>query len=56
MNFDWYFAEVSSVGSNQQNPSIGSDNGLALTRQQAIIWINYGKLTDACMHHLASMC
>ena len=27
---------------NQQYSSIGSDNGMALTRQQAIIWSNDG--------------
>ena len=27
-------------------PSIGSDNGLASERQQAIIWTNDGKFTD----------
>ena len=40
MNFDKYFIEVCSEGSNQQYSSIGSDNGPALTRQQAIIWTN----------------
>ena len=28
------------MGSNWQYASIGSDNGLALCRRQAIIWIN----------------
>ena len=36
-------------------PIIGSDNGLAPTRRQAIIWTNDGKLTDAYMRHSASM-
>ena len=42
--------EVCSWGSKQQFPNIGSDNGLASARRQAIIWT-----TDAYMHHLASM-
>ena len=29
-------------GLNQQNSSIGSDNGLALARWQAIVWTNDG--------------
>ena len=33
-----------SVGSNWQYGSIGSDNGLALNRRQAIIWANVGIL------------
>ena len=41
--------------SNQQYSITGSDNGLAPTRRQAIIWTNDGKLTDAYMRHLASM-
>ena len=35
--------------------SIVSDNGLALIRQQAIIWTNDGLITDAYMRHSASM-
>ena len=35
--------------------SIGSDDGLALTRRQAIIWTNNGKFTDAYVRHSASM-
>ena len=35
--------------------SIGSDNGLVLSRWQAIIWTNVGKFTNANMPHLASM-
>ena len=30
------------LGSNLQNGGIGSDNGLAPNRRQAIIWINVG--------------
>ena len=39
----------------QQYSSIGSDNGLVPTRPQAIIWTNDGYITDAVMHHSASM-
>ena len=41
--------------SNSQYSSIGSDNGLAPPRRQAIIWTNDGKFTDAYMRHSASM-
>ena len=34
--------------------SIGSDNGLAPPRRQAIIWTNDGLFTDAYMRHSAS--
>ena len=34
--------------------NIGSDNGLALTRRQGIIWTN-GGYADAYMRHPASM-
>ena len=40
MNFDWHFTEVCSHGSNLEYSSIGSDNGLAPPRRQAIIWTN----------------
>ena len=33
---------------NQQYPSIGSDDGLAPTRQQAIIWITVGFICSIC--------
>ena len=36
------FIKVCSSGSNQQQASIGLDNGLAPTRRQAIIWTNGG--------------
>ena len=42
LNFYSYFAEIYSQGSNQQYASIGSDDGLALNRRQAIIWTNDG--------------
>ena len=35
--FDCNLTEVNSLGSNKQQASISSDNGLALNRQQAII-------------------
>ena len=38
-----------------QYSSIGSGNGLALTRHQAIIWSNDGQFTDAYMRHWAWM-
>ena len=34
------FIEVCSQGSNWQLDSVGSGNGLALNRQQTIIWTN----------------
>ena len=37
------------------NPSIGSDNGLAPIRRQAIIVTKDGWFTDAYMRHSASM-
>ena len=39
-NFKQYFIEICSLGSNWQYVSIGSDNGLAPSRRQAIIWTN----------------
>ena len=44
-----------SLVSNYYNSSIGSDDGLAPTRRQVIIWINDGKFTDAYMRHSTSM-
>ena len=41
--------------SNQQYSSIVSDNGLAPSRRQAIIWSNDGYFADAYMRHSASM-
>ena len=50
MNFDQDLCEVCSWGSNQQNPSIGQDNGLEPVRRQAIIWANDGRLpTHICI-------
>ena len=63
--FDSDFTEVCFQGPNYQHASIGSDNGLVLTRRQAnglalmrrqaIIWTNDGWFTDAYMLHSASM-
>ena len=50
-NYDKNFTEICSLVSNQEYSSIGSDNGLALKRRQAIIWTN----DDAYMRHFASM-
>ena len=46
--FDLKFIEVCSWGTDRQQSSIGSDNGLASARRQAIIRTNSG-LTDACL-------
>ena len=35
---DWNITEACSLGSNKQYSTIGSDNGLAPSRRQAIIW------------------
>ena len=42
MSFALNLPEVCSLGSNWQYSSIGSDNGLAPTRWQVIIWTNGG--------------
>ena len=55
MNFEQYFNDISSLGSNKQYTSIGSDNGLSPGRRQAIIRTNEGKFTDVFMRHSASM-
>ena len=55
LNSDWDFIEVCLQRSNQQYSSIDSDNGLASTRQQAIIWANVGLIADACMRHSVMM-
>ena len=47
INFDKDFTAVCSQGPNQQYCSIGSDNGLALSKRQAIILTNDGWFTDA---------
>ena len=40
---------------NARINSIGSDNGLAPTRLQAIMWTNYVLITDSYMRHTALM-
>ena len=50
MNFDYDFTEVCSQRSNWQYSSMGSDNGLAPSRRQAIIWTNDDLFTDACIY------
>ena len=55
IDFDEYFTEVYSQGSNLQYSNIGSDNGLGPIRRQAIIWANDDYFTDTYMHHSASM-
>ena len=54
IDFDWDFNVVCPQWSNQEYSSIGSDNDLALSRRQAIIWTNDGYFTDAYMRHSAS--
>ena len=49
LRFHW----VCSWGSNQQYSNIGSDNGLAPTRRQAIVWTNDGLIIGAYMRHSA---
>ena len=51
--FDLVFTEISSQGPNLQYVIIGSDNNLALNRQQAIIWTN-DSLVYRCIY--ASLC
>ena len=42
LEFRLKFLEICSIGSNLQYSTIGSDNGLAPSRRQAIIWTNDG--------------
>ena len=42
LNFNYNFTEIWSLWFNWQYGSIGSDNGLAPDRRQAIIWTNDG--------------
>ena len=46
LDFKEDFTDICSLWSNQQNGSIDSDNGLAPTRQQAIVWTNVGMLSS----------
>ena len=52
LKFHW---SLFTQGSNQQYSSIGSDNGLAPTRRQAIIWANVEYFPDAYVRNSASM-
>ena len=52
--FDWNFTKICSYKSNKQYSKIGSDNGMAPIRRQAIIWTNNGLFTDEYMRHSAS--
>ena len=56
MNFDLSFIKVCSEGPIEQYISNGSNNGLAPTRRQAILWTNDGKFIDACMRHSSLVC
>ena len=49
------FIEICSKGPNKHHSSIGSDNGFAPSRCQAIIWTNDTKFIDAYMRHLVWM-
>ena len=49
------FIAVCSQKSNWQYVRISSDNGLASTRQQAIIWTSVGQFTDTYVRHSALM-
>ena len=51
LHFDANLIEICSPGSNQQYFSTGSDSGLALIRQQAIIWTNDDHFTDTNLCH-----
>ena len=42
LNFEWNFTEICSLWFDWQYDSIGSDNGLAPNRRQAITWTNVG--------------
>ena len=44
LNSDSNFTDLCSLWSNWQYGSIGSDNGLAPTRRQAIMWTNDGQV------------
>ena len=44
LNLKQNFTEICSLGCNWQYGSIGSDNGLAPNRRQAMIWSNVGVL------------
>ena len=48
LNFKWNFIEICSLGSNWQQTTIGTENGLSPNRRQAIIWSNYGLVYWRC--------
>ena len=50
-----FYQNFTEIYSSYDHASIGSDDGLAPTRWQAIVWTNDGYFTDANMHHWASM-
>ena len=52
IDFDWNVNEVYSQGPNEQYSSIGSDNGLASTKRQAIMWTNDEYFADSYIRHL----
>ena len=49
LNFYWYFTKDYSRGCNWWYTSVGSGNGLAPTRRQAIIWTN-DHLVNSCIY------
>ena len=56
VEFRFKSTEICFKGSNKQQATIGSGNGFALNRQQAIIWTNDGQVWCCIyMRHLASM-
>ena len=55
IDFSYNLTEVYSQRCNYQYSSIGSDDDLAPTREQTIIWNNNDYFTDAYMRHPASI-
>ena len=53
LQFNW--SMLLGGEAEKQFASIGSDNGLAPPRRQAIIWTSYGWFPDVNMRHSASM-
>ena len=51
MEISEFQIEICSPGSDLQYVGIGSDNGLAPSRQKAIIWTNAAQFTNAYMRH-----
>ena len=48
--FHFYLTEIRWQGSNEQQSSIGSDNGLVPSRQRAILWTNDGLVNFKSMN------